>query len=104
MRGQLFCGAIGIVSSLALLACQPYNYGQGYYGYGPYGSTPYGYGAYGSPPNGYGPYGAYPPAAPYAVPQSLSPASYHFVFNPVLGESYETQGGAMATQRASSQQ
>src|SRR5438105_11920644 len=104
MRGQLFCGAIGVVSSLALVACQPYNYGQGYYGYGPYGSTPYGYGPYGSPPNGYGPYGAYPPAAPYAVPQSLSQASYNFVINAVLGESYEIQAGTMARQRATSQQ
>src|SRR5207302_8310765 len=114
MRGQLFCGAIGVVSSLALMGCQPYNYGQGYYGYGPYGSTaygygpygstPYGYGPYGSPPYGYGPYSAYPPAAPYAMPQSLSQTSSNFVINVALGESYQIQAGTMARQGATSQQ
>ena len=105
MRGQLICGAIGIVSSLSLLGCQPYNYGQGYYGYGAYGSNPYGYGPYGSPPYGYGPYGAYPPAPPqYAVPQSLSQTSYNFVINVALGEAYQIQAGTMARQRATSQQ
>jgi len=114
MRGQLFCGAIGVVSSLALMGCQPYNYGQGYYGYGPYGSTaygygpygstPYGYDPYGSPPYGYGPYSAYPPAAPYAMPQSLSQTSSNFVINVALGESYQIQAGTMARQRATSQQ
>src|SRR5205823_1922812 len=115
MRGQLFCGAIGVVSSLALVACQPYNYGQGYYGYGPYGSTPYGYGPYGSaqygydpygppPTYSYGPYNAYPPVVPYAMPQSLSQTSSNFVINVALAERSQTQAGTMARQRATSQQ
>jgi predicted outer membrane protein len=106
MRRQLLCGAIVILGSVALAACQPYPYGYDrYYGYGPYGGGPY----------GYGPYGAYPaaPGAPiapgmapatYIVPQSLSQASYNFVINAALSDSYEIQAGRMAAQRGGSQQ
>lgn len=73
MRKEFLCGAIVILASAALTACQPYGYGP--YGYGGYG--PYGYGAYGQ--NGYGtyPYGAYPPppAAQYAVPPAATYAA-----------------------------
>ena len=61
MRGQLLCGAIVILGSIALVACEPYYYGYNrYYGYGPYGPGQY----------GYGPYDAYPaaPAAPVMAP------------------------------------
>ena len=39
MRAQLFCGAIGIFTSLALAACEPY-YGWVYYPYDAYGPPP----------------------------------------------------------------
>jgi putative membrane protein len=104
MRSQWFCGAIVILGSAALVACEPYGYNgyNRYYGYGPYGQGPY----------GYGPYGAYPgapavaPMAPatYMVPQSLSQASYNFIINQALGDSYEIQAGRLASQRGGSQQ
>lgn len=101
MRTQWLCGAIVILGSVALVACQPYGYNR-YYGYGPYGPGPY----------GYGPYGAYPaaPVAPgmaptsYVVPQSLSQASYNFVINAALSDSYEVQAGRLAAQRSATQQ
>lgn len=103
MRSQWLYGAIVILGSVALVACEPYNYGYNrYYGYGPYGAGPY----------GYGPYGGYPPApgapgmapATYMVPQSLSQASYNFVINNALSDSYEIQAGRMAAQRGGAQQ
>lgn len=101
MRRQVFCGAVGILASLAVAACEPY-YGRGY-GYG-YQYPYYGYGAYGA--NGaYGPYNAYPPAPPpYAVPQSLSQTSYNFVINLALNDSYEIEAGRLAAQRSASPQ
>jgi len=103
MRRQLLCGAIAVLASFALAACEPYGYGYNrYYGYGPYGGGPY----------GYGPYGAYPAApvvpgmapATYMVPQSLSQASYNFVITAALSDSYEIQAGRMAAQRSGNQQ
>lgn len=104
MRRQLLCGAIVVLGSVALVACEPYGYGYNRYGYGPYGGGPYGAGPY-----GYGPYGGYPAApgmapATYTVPQSLSQASYNFVINAALSDSYEIQAGRMAAQRGASQQ
>src|SRR2546423_814239 len=104
MRRLWLCGAIVILGSAALAACQPYG---GYYGYNQYGA--YGANGYGPGPYGYGPYpgyGAAPPMAPatYMVPQSLSQTSYNFVINAALGDSYEIQAGQMARQRAVSQQ
>lgn len=97
MRRQLFCGAIAILASLAVSACEPY-YGRGYYGY-------YGYNGYQYPYNGYGAYGAYPPPpAPYTVPQSLSQTSYNFVINLALNDSYEIEAGRLAAQRSGSPQ
>lgn len=101
MRRQWLCGAIVILGSAALVACEPYGYNgyNRYYGYGPYGQGPY----------GYQPYGAYPGAptmapATYMVPQSLSQASYNFIINQALGDSYEIQAGRLASQRGGSQQ
>jgi len=77
MRRQFLYGAIVVLASSALAACEPYYYGP--YGYGAYG--PYGYGAYGPYGYGaYGPYGGYPPpppppnAAPPPAPNSAVPA------------------------------
>lgn len=103
MRRQWLCGAIVLLGSSALVACEPYGYnGYNRYGYGPYGPGPY----------GYGPYGAYPgapmavPMAPatYMVPQSLSQTSYNFIINQALGDSYEIQAGRLASQRGGSEQ
>lgn len=112
MRRQWLCGAIVILGSAALVACEPYGYNgyngyNRYNGYGPYGQAPYGQGPY-----GYGPYGAYPgapmavPMAPatYMVPQSLSQASYNFIINAALSDSYEVQAGQLAAQRSGTQQ
>lgn len=105
MRRQWLCGAIVILGSAVLVACQPYNYGyNGYYAYGPYGTG----GPYDTGPYAYGPYGAYPPPpmapATYTVPQSLSQTSYNFVINEALENSYEIEAGRMAYQRSGSQQ
>ncbi len=97
MRRRMLCGAIVILASFALSACESYSYGYNRYGYGPYG---------------YGPYGAYPAApvvpgmapATYTVPQSLSQASYNFVITAALSDSYEIQAGRMAAQRSGNQQ
>lgn len=94
MRTELVCGAIGIVASLALVACQPYYYGQGY-GYGGYQYPYYGYGAYGAYP---------PPPPPYAVAPSLSQTSYNFVINLALNDSYEIEAGQLAARRSASPQ
>ncbi len=106
MRRQFFCGAVGILASLPLLACAPYDYyGRGYYG--AYGYTPYQYRYYGY--DAYGPYGPPPPPAPpapppYTVPQSLSQTSYNFVINLALNNSYEVQAGQLAARRSASPQ
>lgn len=72
MRSQVLCGAIVILASAALTACEPYGYGP--YGYGAYG--PYGYGANGRYGYGaYGPYGGYPPP-PAAGGYPPPPATY----------------------------
>lgn len=110
MRSQWLCGALVILGSVSLVACEPYGYGYNrYYGYG---AGPYGSGPYGGGPYAYGPYGAYPAApgalgmapATYMVPQSLSQASYNFVINAALSDSYEVQAARMAMQRSGSQQ
>lgn len=101
MRRQGFCGAVVILVSLTLLACQPYYYGRGYYGY-------YGYGPYQYPYSGYDPYGpppyAPPPPPPYTVPQSLSQTSYNFVINLALNNAYEIQAGQLVARRSASPQ
>lgn len=102
MRRLWLCGAIVILGSTALAACQPYGYGYDrYYGYGAYGPGQYAYGS------GYGPYAGYPmapPAPPYTVPQSLSQTSYNFVINLALGDSYEIEAGRLAALRSASPQ
>lgn len=57
MRRQVLYGAMMVLASGALVACEPYGYGP--YGYGAYGPYRYGYGAYGA-------YGGYPPPPPVA--------------------------------------
>lgn len=104
MRRRWLCGAIVILGSAALVACEPYGYNgyNRYYGYGPYGPGPYGYGPYGAYPAG--PMAVPPAPATYTVPQSLSQASYNFIINQALGDSYEIQAGRLAAQRGGSQQ
>ncbi len=92
MRKQLLCCAIGILTSSALVACEPYYHGR-YYPYDPYG-----------PPPGFGPYGPYPPARPCNVPQSLSQTSYDFVINLALSNSYQIEAGRLARLRSASSQ
>src|SRR5438067_5776639 len=108
MRRQWLCGAMIILGSAALAACQPYGYryGNGYYGDGAYGNGYYGQYGYSQQPAGpypYGPPGGYPMApASYAVPQALSQTSYNFVINSALGDSYEIEAARLAALRANS--
>src|SRR5947209_4733951 len=98
MRRQWLCGAMIILGSTALAACQPYGYryGNGYYGYDANGYGQYGYSQQPAGAYPYGPQGGYPPGYPmapasYAVPQALSQTSYNFAINAALSDSYEIQ-------------
>jgi len=104
MRRQLLCGVVGILAASALVGCEPYYYGPGYYGYNGY-QYPY---------SGYGAYGAYPPAQapfympPYAPPQSAMPQvsqlSQNFVTNMAITARYEIESAQLAAQRGASPQ